>query len=182
LLDILTLIANPKRLARNKNLNTIRWQNRRSVDQSTGDKPVESELLTVDEAAEILKVSVAGVRRLQHSRKIAFIKESPWTHPGCTSNACRRTVCTNLHMVPPSAPSAFDRVALAAARTVADNRAMPFKDHEKWKVYQRAWAAAKRAENPEPSRIASRKYRAANLAIVREKDRERRRRAKAEEP
>jgi hypothetical protein len=59
---------------------------------------------------------------------------------------------------------------------------MPVKDHEKWKIYQRAWAAAKRAKNPEPSRIASRKYRAANLDMVREKDRERKKRAKAEEP
>ena len=59
---------------------------------------------------------------------------------------------------------------------------MPFKDHEKRKAYQRAWAAAKRAKNPEPSRIAARKYRAANLEIVREKDRGRNRRMKAEEP
>jgi hypothetical protein len=27
---------------------------------------------------------------------------------------------------------------------------MPVKDHEKWKAYQRVWAAAKRAKNPEP--------------------------------
>jgi hypothetical protein len=26
---------------------------------------------------------------------------------------------------------------------------MPVRDHEKWKVYQRGWAAAKRAKNPE---------------------------------
>jgi hypothetical protein len=60
---------------------------------------------------------------------------------------------------------------------------MAFKDPEKRKAYQRAWAAAKRAKNPEASRDASRKYRAANLEIVRKKDRERRaRRAKAKEP
>ena len=55
---------------------------------------------------------------------------------------------------------------------------MPFKDHEKRKAYQRAWAAAKRANNPEPGRIAARKYRAANLEIIREKDRGRRLKAK----
>jgi hypothetical protein len=59
---------------------------------------------------------------------------------------------------------------------------MPIKDYEKRKAYQRAWAAASRAKNPEASRDASRKYRAANLEIVRKKDRERRRRAKAKEP
>jgi hypothetical protein len=58
---------------------------------------------------------------------------------------------------------------------------MPFKDREKKRVYQRAWAAAKRVKNPEPSRISARKYRAANLEIVRKKDRERKRRLKAEE-
>ena len=55
---------------------------------------------------------------------------------------------------------------------------MPFKDHEKRKAYQRVWAAAKRAKNPEQSRIATRKYRAANLEIIREKDRGRRLKAK----
>jgi hypothetical protein len=59
---------------------------------------------------------------------------------------------------------------------------MPVKDHEKWKAYQRAWAAAKRAKNPQPSRIAGRRYRAENLEIIREKDREGRRQAKAKEP
>jgi hypothetical protein len=59
---------------------------------------------------------------------------------------------------------------------------MPFKDHEKRKAYQRAWAAAKRVKNPEPGRIAARKYRAANLDIIREKDRGRSRRLKAKEP
>jgi hypothetical protein len=49
----------------------------------------------------------------------------------------------------------------------ANDRAMPFKDHEKRKAFQRAWAAAKRAKNPESSRIAARKYRAAHLEIVR---------------
>jgi hypothetical protein len=64
---------------------------------------------------------------------------------------------------------------------VVNNRAMPFKDHEQRKAYQRAWAAAKRAKNPEPSRIAARKYRAANLEIVQAKDRGRNRRLKGEE-
>jgi hypothetical protein len=41
-----------------------------------------------------------------------------------------------------------------------------------------AWAAARRAKNPEPGRIAARKYRAANLEIIREKDRGRRLKAK----
>jgi hypothetical protein len=59
---------------------------------------------------------------------------------------------------------------------------MPVKDHEKRKAYLRAWAAAKWAKNPEPSRIAGRKYRAKNLDMVREKDRQRRRGAKVEEP
>jgi hypothetical protein len=47
---------------------------------------------------------------------------------------------------------------------------MTFKDREKRKVYQRLWAAAKRAKNPEASREAVRKYRAKNLEIVREKE------------
>jgi hypothetical protein len=42
------------------------------------------------------------------------------------------------------------RLALAEIQTVADDRAMTVKDHEKRKAYQRAWAAAKRAKNPEP--------------------------------
>jgi hypothetical protein len=60
---------------------------------------------------------------------------------------------------------------------IEHDRTMPLKDHEKRKAYQRAWAAAKRAKNPEPARIASRKYRAKNLEIVRQKDRGRRRAA-----
>ena len=62
---------------------------------------------------------------------------------------------------------------------------MTFKDPEKRKAYQRLWAAAKRAKNPETSREAGRKYRAKNLEIVRNKDRERRRKlaaSKAKEP
>jgi hypothetical protein len=50
---------------------------------------------------------------------------------------------------------------------------MTFKDPERRKAYQRVWAAAKRAKNPEPCREASRKYRAENLEMVRQKDRER---------
>jgi hypothetical protein len=50
---------------------------------------------------------------------------------------------------------------------------MAFKDPEKRKAYQRSWAAANRAKNPETCREAARKYRAKNLAIIREKDRER---------
>jgi DNA-binding IclR family transcriptional regulator len=52
---------------------------------------------------------------------------------------------------------------------------MAFKDPEKRKAYQRSWAAANRAKNPEAFREAARKYRAKNLEIVREKERERRR-------
>jgi len=74
------------------------------------------------------------------------------------------------------------RLELAEIQTVADDRVMPLRDHEKRKAYQRAWAVAKRAKNPEPSRIARRKYRAKNLDMVRKKDRQRRKRAKAEEP
>ena len=59
---------------------------------------------------------------------------------------------------------------------------MTHKDPEKRKAYQRVWAAAKRAKNPEASREASRKYRAENLEIVRRKDRERRLASKAKEP
>jgi hypothetical protein len=78
---------------------------------------------------------------------------------------------------------AYQRAWAAAKRCgTANDRAMPYKDHEKRKAYQRAWAAAKRAKNPEPSRIAARKYRAAHLEIVRQKDRRRNRRTKAEEP
>jgi hypothetical protein len=75
---------------------------------------------------------------------------------------------------------AYQRAWAAAKR--AKNPEPSRRDHEKRKAYQRAWAAAKRAKNPEPSRIAARKYRAANLEIVREKDRGRNRRMKAEEP
>jgi hypothetical protein len=46
---------------------------------------------------------------------------------------------------------------------------MTFKDPEKRKAYQRLWAAAKRAKNPETSREAGRKYRAKNLEIIRKK-------------
>jgi hypothetical protein len=49
---------------------------------------------------------------------------------------------------------------------------MPFKDHEKKKAYNRIWVATKRAQNPEPHREATRKYRAANLELIREKSRE----------
>jgi hypothetical protein len=56
---------------------------------------------------------------------------------------------------------------------------MAFKDPEKRKAYQRSWAAANRAKNPEAFREAARKYRAKNLEIVREKDRERRRKLAA---
>jgi hypothetical protein len=49
---------------------------------------------------------------------------------------------------------------------------MPFKDREKKKAYNRIWAAAKRAKNPESAREASRKYRAARLESVRKKNRE----------
>jgi hypothetical protein len=56
---------------------------------------------------------------------------------------------------------------------------MAFKDPEKRKTYQRSWAAAKRARNPEAIREAARKYRAKNLEIIREKDRERRRKQAA---
>ena len=48
---------------------------------------------------------------------------------------------------------------------------MAFKHPEERKAYQRSWAAAKRAENPEAAREAARKYRAKNLEIVREADR-----------
>jgi hypothetical protein len=63
---------------------------------------------------------------------------------------------------------------------------MTYKDPAKRKAYQRVWAAAKRAKNPEPGRVASRKYRAENLEIVRKKDRDRSRKqspaSKAKEP
>jgi hypothetical protein len=59
---------------------------------------------------------------------------------------------------------------------------MTFKDPEKRKAYQRLWAAAKRAKNPESSREAGRKYRAKNLEIVRKKDRERMRKLTASKP
>jgi hypothetical protein len=59
---------------------------------------------------------------------------------------------------------------------------MTFKDPEKRKAYQRLWAAAKRAKNPESSREAGRKYRAKNLEIVRKKDRERMRKLAASKP
>jgi hypothetical protein len=61
---------------------------------------------------------------------------------------------------------------------------MAFKDHEKKKAYDRIWAAAKRAKNPEVHREASRKYRAANLELIRKKAREsmRTRRAASKPP
>jgi len=59
---------------------------------------------------------------------------------------------------------------------------MTFKDPEKRKAYQRLWAAAKRAKNPESSREAGRKYRAKNLEIVRKKDRKRMRKLAASKP
>jgi hypothetical protein len=56
---------------------------------------------------------------------------------------------------------------------------MAIKDPERRKAYQRSWAAAKRAKNPEAVREAARNYRAKNLDIIREKDRERRRKQAA---
>jgi hypothetical protein len=61
---------------------------------------------------------------------------------------------------------------------------LPFKDREKKKAYNRIWAAAKRAKNPESQREANRKYRAAHLELIRKKNRElmRARRAASKPP
>jgi hypothetical protein len=61
---------------------------------------------------------------------------------------------------------------------------VPFKDREKKKAYGRIWAAAKRAKNPEAPREATRKCRAANRELIREKSRElmRARRAASKPP
>lgn len=44
-----------------------------SDNQSNGSLSIV-ELLTIDEAAEILRISASGMRRLQHGRSIPFFK------------------------------------------------------------------------------------------------------------
>jgi excisionase family DNA binding protein len=52
----------------------IRSQNPESMNHKSKEEPVEIELLGVKEVAAFLKVSVSGVRRLQQTRKLPFVK------------------------------------------------------------------------------------------------------------